>query len=199
MVGPAPPGLTPALAMMGPPVLSCCAANSAKLRRSCFSAQWAAPVSELTRAYDELAAEGVKPKMLVIINPGNPTGASLPRASLEAIVKFVEQRPGLVLMADEVYQENVYGDAPPFISFKKIVSDLKSKIPMVSFHSISKGFTGECGLRGGYLELTNISDDVKAQLTKLASVSLCSNVLGQVAVGLMVNPPTSGKELAAYD
>merc|ERR1712216_1058282 len=126
-------------------------------------------------------------------------GASLPRASLEAIVRFVEQRPGLVLAADEVYQENVYGDAPPFISFKKIVRDLNSKIPLVSFHSISKGFTGECGLRGGYFELTNIDTAVKAQLTKLASVSLCSNTMGQAAVGLMVNPPTSGPELRAYE
>merc|ERR1712167_129986 len=149
---------------------------------------WAAPVQELKKAYDDVVEKGATPKLLVIINPGNPTGASLPRASLEAIVRFVEQRPGLVLAADEVYQENVYGDAPPFITFKKIVRDLGSKIPLVSFHSISKGFTGECGLRGGYFELTNINSDVKAQLTKLASVSLCSNTMGQVAVGLMVNP-----------
>jgi len=114
-------------------------------------------------------------------------------------VRFVEKRPGLVLAADEVYQENVYGDAPPFISFKKIVRELGSKIPLVSFHSISKGFTGECGLRGGYFELTNIDTAVKAHLTKLASVSLCSNTMGQVAVGLMVNPPTSGPELKAYE
>ena len=54
-------------------------------------------------------------------------------------------------------------------------------------------------LSGGYFELTNIDTAVKAQLTKLASVSLCSNTMGQVAVGLMVNPPTSGPELKAYE
>jgi alanine transaminase len=163
------------------------------------AADWAAPVAELKKSYADVVAKGAVPKMVVIINPGNPTGASLPLASLEAIVRFVESHPGLVLGADEVYQENVYGDAPPFVSFKKVVKDLGSKIPLVSFHSISKGFTGECGLRGGYFELTNIPKDVKAQLTKLASVSLCSNTMGQVAVGLMVNPPTSGSELKAYE
>eukprot|EP00629_Pelagomonadales_sp_RCC1024_P003124 CAMPEP_0119265892 /NCGR_PEP_ID=MMETSP1329-20130426/4557_1 /TAXON_ID=114041 /ORGANISM="Genus nov. species nov., Strain RCC1024" /LENGTH=495 /DNA_ID=CAMNT_0007265749 /DNA_START=77 /DNA_END=1564 /DNA_ORIENTATION=- len=163
------------------------------------SAKWAAPIAELTRAYDSVVDQGAAPRILVIINPGNPTGASLPRSSLEAIVDFVEARPGLVLAADEVYQENVYGDAPAFTSFKKVVAERGSKIPLVSFHSISKGFTGECGLRGGYFELTNIDAAVKAQLTKLASVSLCSNVLGQIAVGLMVKPPTSGKELKAYE
>mmetsp|Transcript_23757 Transcript_23757/g.71455 ORF Transcript_23757/g.71455 Transcript_23757/m.71455 type:complete len:491 (-) Transcript_23757:19-1491(-) len=163
------------------------------------AADWDTPIPELERAYNELAATGATPKFLVIINPGNPTGASLPLKSLQAIVKFVEARPGLALMADEVYQENVYGDAPAFVSFKKVAHDLGSKIPLVSFHSVSKGFTGECGLRGGYFELTNISPAVKAQLVKLASVSLCSNTMGQIAVGLMVNPPTSGKELAAYE
>lgn len=65
---------------------------------------------------------------------------------------------------------------------------------MVSFHSISKGFLGECGLRGGYFELLGISDDVKMQLYKLASMSLASNTLGMITVGLMVNPPKQGDE-----
>ena len=51
-------------------------------------------------------------------------------------------------------------------------------LQMVSFHSLSKGFTGECGIRGGYFELHNIPDGVKAMLYKLASISLCSNLMG---------------------
>lgn len=35
--------------------------------------------------------------------------------------------------------------------------------------------------------------DVRAQITKLASVSLCSNVVGQFATGLMVRPPRKGE------
>jgi hypothetical protein len=49
-----------------------------------------------------------------------------------------------------------------FESFKKIASEMKispnkvervaaEKLEMVSFHSISKGFLGECGIRGGYV------------------------------------------------
>jgi alanine transaminase len=55
-----------------------------------------------------------------------------------------------------------------------------------------QGFLGECGLRGGYYELLGFSDHVKAELLKLASISLCSNTIGQIAVGLMVNPPQPG-------
>lgn len=31
-----------------------------------------------------------------------------------------------------------------------------SSVELVSFHTVSKGVYGECGLRGGYMELTNI-------------------------------------------
>lgn len=60
-----------------------------------------------------------------------------------------------------------------------------------SFHSISKGFTGECGLRGGYLEAANCPSYMLDQLYKVASVSLCSNAVGQLAVSVMVNPPNT--------
>ena len=42
------------------------------------------------------------------------------------------------------------------------------------------GAWGECGLRGGYLELHNMDPSVNAQLFKLASLSLSSNSIGQV-------------------
>jgi hypothetical protein len=44
-----------------------------------------------------------------------------------------------------------------------------------------QGFYGECGLRGGYFEIFNIPADVKAELYKLCSISLCSNTVGQVS------------------
>ncbi|KAJ8600729.1 hypothetical protein CTAYLR_003903 [Chrysophaeum taylorii] len=162
-------------------------------------ADWSVAVDELERAYAAAAKAGNIPRGLVIINPGNPTGASLTREALDGIVHFCQRRD-LVLLADEVYQENVYGTAPPFVSLKKVMRDLRADdVPLVSFHSISKGFTGECGLRGGYFELANFRTDVRAQLTKLASISLCSNVVGQIGVGLMVNPPTSPEEKSAYE
>ena len=110
-------------------------------------------------------------------------------------------------MADEVYQENVYGAAPQFTSFKQILGEIRAKgeagdeaaaataaaAQLVSFHSTSKGFIGECGLRGGYFELQGVPADEREQLTKLASISLCSNVVGQFTTGLMVKPPAKGE------
>lgn len=167
------------------------------------AASWGVQEAELMRALEETRATGALPRALVVINPGNPTGQSMPVERIEQILALAA-REGLVLMADEVYQENVYGDAPPFTSFKRALMKLKEsdpelaeKVQLVSFHSTSKGFYGECGFRGGYFELQGIPADVKAQLLKLASISLCSNVPGQFATGLMVRPPKEGEP--SYD
>lgn len=63
---------------------------------------------------------------------------------------------------------------------------------LFSFHSVSKGLIGECGRRGGYLDCYNIDGSVMDELYKIASVSLCPNTIGQIAVDLMVAPPLQG-------
>jgi alanine transaminase len=73
---------------------------------------------ELEASLSSASSRGVDVKALVVINPGNPTGNSLPVSNMRAIVSFCEKH-SLVLMADEVYQENVYVEAKPFHSFKK--------------------------------------------------------------------------------
>jgi hypothetical protein len=52
---------------------------------------------------------------------------------------------------------------------------------------------GECGLRGGYFEILGMPEVVKAEILKLASINLCSNTVGQITTGLMVNPPEVGE------
>lgn len=71
----------------------------------------------------------------------------------------------------------------------RLLGDEYKDFPLASMHSISKGFYGECGRRGGYTEFVGFSADVMAQLYKLASINLCSNLNGQICMGLMMNPP----------
>lgn len=51
---------------------------------------------------------------------------------------------------------------------------------IVNSSAVSKGPYGECGLRGGYMELHNLDPAVVEQLYKLASVNLSPNIVGQV-------------------
>lgn len=55
----------------------------------------------------------------MVINPGNPTGQVLSRANIEEIIKFAYKEK-LFLLADEVYQDNIYADGSKFYSFKKV-------------------------------------------------------------------------------
>ncbi|KAF8872259.1 pyridoxal phosphate-dependent transferase [Gymnopilus junonius] len=145
---------------------------------------WSTSVSSIEAALEEAHKEGIAPKGLVIINPGNPTGAVLDEETQEKLVHLYE-----------VYQDNLHRrDSLPFTSFKKVVSKLQSHVPLVSFHSISKGVSGECGRRGGYFECTNFSDDVVALLYKMVSVTLCPPLTGQIGVNCMVRPPKLGEE-----
>ena len=160
---------------------------------------WGLNVQELQRSYEKAIKGGVTPRGLVVINPGNPTGQVLDVPNMKDIVKFCEEK-NVVLLADEVYQENIYSEAKkPFTSFKKVVCDMGAKVQLVSFHSISKGVTGECGKRGGYYELLNFDKPVVEQIYKLASISLCPNVPGQILLSMMINPPKpSGPSYKRY-
>lgn len=159
---------------------------------------WELNLEELERSLKEARDAGTVVTSLVLINPGNPTGQVLSKANLIDIVKFCAKHK-LVLLADEVYQENVYAEGKEFFSAKRaayeaglIKDDLTSSIELISFHSVSKGVFGECGRRGGYMELVGIDEDVQAQIYKLASASLCSTVPGQVMTALMVRGPAPG-------
>ena len=128
---------------------------------------WSTSPAEVKAALAEAKKKGVTAKALVIINPGNPTGALLDEKTQEELVKLCEEY-NLVLLADEVYQSNLHrGKEAPFTSFKKVVRRMNSPVGLVSYHSISKGVTGECGRRGGYFELTNFPDEITALIYKM--------------------------------
>ncbi|KAF8318817.1 putative alanine transaminase [Cantharellus anzutake] len=155
---------------------------------------WSTDPQDVDQAAVNAKAEGINVRAIVIINPGNPTGALLDQRTMEAIVKVCEKH-NLVLLADEVYQSNLHDSQNhPFTSFKKVVRDMKSPVALISFHSISKGVTGECGRRGGYFECTNVPEDVIALIYKMASVGLCPPVSGQIGVECLVRPPVDGDD-----
>ncbi|KAI5967463.1 ALT1 [Candida theae] len=138
---------------------------------------WATNPKEIRQLIKESSDKDIKIKALVVINPGNPTGAILSRDDIAELISIAAEH-GIVLIADEVYQENVFSGK--FYSFKRILSELKEKdhdqyknVQLASLHSTSKGVSGECGQRGGVH-------------------GAC-----QAVVELMVNPPKKGDE--SYD
>ncbi len=155
---------------------------------------WQLSERALTESIAIAKKGGINPVAIAVINPGNPTGAVLSYENIKMIVSFA-RRHRLSILADEVYQDNVYGKDSAFHSFSKVFHDVhETEVSLFSFHSISKGLLGECGHRGGYAEFRNVPDDVRSELIKLQSVSLCSNLPGQIATYVMVSPPQRGDE-----
>lgn len=161
------------------------------------SSNWGTSLEEIKTSYEKAKSSGTDVRAIVIINPGNPTGASLSEADIRSVIDFAVQE-NLVIMADEVYQTNVFLGA--FHSFREILlklqkenSDKYKGVELASLHSISKGMVGECGHRGGYFELIGFNPEVEAEIYKFVSITLCAPVIGQCLVELMVNPPQKGE------
>ncbi|KAL4989915.1 pyridoxal phosphate-dependent transferase [Aspergillus falconensis] len=158
---------------------------------------WGTDISTIKKSLEQAKAAGTDVRAIVVINPGNPTGASLSPADIKSVLDVAADEK-LVVIADEVYQTNVF--IGEFTSFKKRLRELQQEVPgkydnveLVSLHSTSKGMVGECGHRGGYFELVGFDPLVAAQVYKFISIMLCPPVIGQCLVELMVNPPKEGE------
>lgn len=134
------------------------------------SLNWSVTREELEKKLAAAQADGLEVKALAMINPGNPSGNVMTHCDIQTVVEFCATH-GIVLMADEVYQANVYRDSAQFVSAKKVALDMGLRqLQLVSFHSTSKGLMGECGRRGGYMELHHIDPYVQSQV--------CTNKVG---------------------
>jgi glutamate--glyoxylate aminotransferase len=157
---------------------------------------WALDIAQLRSSLKEARSKGICVRALVFINPGNPTGQCLTEGNVEELLNFCYEN-GLVLIADEVYQENIYNPSKPFVGARRVLNGMpepiRSSIELCSLHTVSKGGWGECGLRGGYMELHNFDPKVVDEMYKVAAINLCSNMPGQVALSIMVNPPRPGE------
>ena len=106
---------------------------------------WSLCEDELERRLEE-AKKHCEPRVLVVINPGNPTGQVLTRENIEMVLRFAH-RHNLLIIADEVYQHNIYAPDRQFHSFKRVLHDLggniSQEVQLASTMSASKGFMGE--------------------------------------------------------
>ena len=145
---------------------------------------WGVDPEEIVSRIKNAKDLGINLRGMVVINPGNPTGNVLRREDIEDIIKICYEHE-IVLIADEVYQSNTYKSDVPFISMRKVLAEMgepfSSNVELISLHSISKGLQGECGLRGGYVEIHNFDKFANDMMYKLKSLELCANTVGQIA------------------
>ncbi|MBP8211042.1 MAG: pyridoxal phosphate-dependent aminotransferase, partial [Ilumatobacteraceae bacterium] len=117
-------------------------------------------------------------KAIVVINPNNPTGALYGDELLLQIVELARQHQ-LIVFADEIYDKTLY-DGNTHTSIASLADD----VLFVTFNGLSKNYRS-CGYRAGWMvvsgEKRHAKDYIEG-LDMLASMRLCSNTPGQLAI-----------------
>ena len=130
---------------------------------------------------------------IMVCNPNNPTGALYPDAVLLQIIELARQHQ-LVVFADEIYDKTLY-DGNTHTSMASLADD----VLFVTFNGLSKNYRA-CGYRAGWMvvsgEKRHARDYVEG-LNMLASLRLCANTPGQLAVQTALGGYQSIKDLVA--
>ncbi len=132
-------------------------------------------------------------RAIVVINPNNPTGAIYPKETLEGIIEIARHH-GLVIFVDEIYDQMLY-DGHEHISMASLAED----VLFVTFNGLSKNHRA-CGYRAGWLIISGAKEhalDYIEGLYMLASMRLCSNVPGQLAIQTAIGGYQSIDDLVA--
>jgi len=130
---------------------------------------------------------------IVIINPNNPTGALYPAGVLLQIVELARQHR-LIVFADEIYDKTVY-DGNTHTSIASLADD----VLFLTFNGLSKNYRS-CGYRAGWMVVSGnkkCARDYIEGLNMLASMRLCSNTPGQLAIQTALGGYQSIRDLVA--
>jgi alanine-synthesizing transaminase len=136
---------------------------------------------------------GPRTRGIVVINPNNPTGALYPVDLLHELVELA-RRHQLIVFADEIYDKTLY-DGHTHTS----VASLADDVLCVTFNGLSKNYRS-CGYRAGWMIVSGDkrhARDYIEGLNMLASMRLCANTPGQLAIQTALGGYQSIRDLVA--
>ena len=134
-----------------------------------------------------------KTRAILVINPNNPTGALYSDELLEEIIELARIH-NLIVFSDEIYDKVLY-DGRNHTSIASLADD----ILFVTLNGLSKNYRA-CGYRAGWLVFSGNKakgKDYLEGLNILASMRLCANVPGQLAIQTALGGHQSINDLVA--
>lgn len=134
-----------------------------------------------------------KTRAILVINPNNPTGALYSDELLEEIIELARIH-NLIVFSDEIYDKVLY-DGRKHTSIASLADD----ILFVTLNGLSKNYRA-CGYRAGWLVFSGNKakgKDYLEGLNILASMRLCANVPGQLAIQTALGGHQSINDLVA--
>lgn len=121
---------------------------------------------------------------ILVINPGNPTGAVYSRETMEKIVD-IARRYGVMVIADEIYQAITFNGAE-----STLLADVIEEVPGIALRGVSKEFPWPGG-RCGWFEVYNQHTDRSFReyidsIIHAKMLEVCSTSLPQRAIPLVM-------------
>ena len=150
-------------------------------------AEWAPDMADMARKITP------KTRGIVLINPNNPTGALYGDAVLQEVIALAREH-GLIIFADEIYDKTLF-DGNTHTSIASLADD----VLFVTFNGLSKNYRS-CGYRAGWMIVSGAkagARDYIEGLNMLASMRLCANTPGQLAIQTALGGYQSIQDLVA--
>jgi len=126
--------------------------------------------------FDDLKAKmNDKVKLLVLINPNNPTGNVITKQEIEEIVELASQWENCTIISDEIY------DRLNFNGNHISTASVSSNVPVITLNGVSKVYYAP-GWRIGYMALNDPSNklsNIKDGLERLLRSRLCASTPAQ--------------------
>ena len=115
-------------------------------------------------------------RMLVLINPNNPTGNVMTAEEIDQVISIVNEYPNCMIIADEIY------DGLDFTGHQVSIASRSSSVPVTTLNGVSKVYYAP-GWRIGYMAIhdpTNCLIDVKDAIERLLRSRLCASTPAQM-------------------
>ena len=126
--------------------------------------------------FDDLKAKmNDKVKLLVLINPNNPTGNVITKQEIEEIVELASRWENCTIISDEIY------DRLNFNGNHISTASVSSNVPVITLNGVSKVYYAP-GWRIGYMALhdpINKLSNIKDGLERLLRSRLCASTPAQ--------------------
>ncbi len=115
-------------------------------------------------------------RLLVVINPNNPTGNVAGCEEIDQLLAIAKKWPNCMIVADEIY------DGLDFSGHQVSVASRSSDVPVFSLNGVSKVYYAP-GWRIGYLAIhdpSNVMVDVRDGIERLLRSRLCASTPAQL-------------------
>ena len=114
-------------------------------------------------------------KLLVLINPNNPTGNVISKEEISEIIELVSEWDNCTIISDEIYDRLNFSDD------HYSTASLSSNVPVITLNGVSKVYYAP-GWRIGYMALhdpLSKLNDIKDGLERLLRSRLCASTPAQ--------------------